>query len=227
MRSLFSFAMRKETTPPAAASAGQPEILRRKALATNSHLLLAASFVAAPFALFGMIHGAAMPFAIVVIGLAQGFLSLGLQQRGHHDGAAATLVLGTMLAGSIMTMTDPGFADFGLAVALLGPIHASLLAGPRLQQRSWALLAGIVALGAFNTSPLRFWPDLYRPEFGLVGGIAFAVIAGTVAHSASRVSRAFEVYDKSQINAYRHLIEHVQDAGGGVGMHVLARLEEP
>jgi cell cycle sensor histidine kinase DivJ len=33
-----------------------------------------------------------------------------------------------------------------------------------------------------------------------------------VAHSANRVNSVFEVYEKAQINAYKHLIEHVQDA---------------
>ena len=33
-----------------------------------------------------------------------------------------------------------------------------------------------------------------------------------VAHSANRLNSVFEVYEKAQINAYRHLIEHVQDA---------------
>ncbi|HEV7718057.1 MAG TPA: PAS domain-containing sensor histidine kinase [Arsenicitalea sp.] len=211
MQSLFSFAARKETTP-SSVSGGQPEALRRKAMATNTHFLLAASFFATPFAFMAMIHGVVMPFALVVLGLAQGFLSLGLQQRGRHDHAAATLVYGTLLAGFIMTMTDPAIADFGLAVALLGPVHASLSARSSLQARSWVVLAAIVVLAVFNSSSMRFWPEVYRPEFRIVGGIAFAVIGATVAYSASRMSSAFEVYDKSQINAYRHLIEHVQDA---------------
>jgi cell cycle sensor histidine kinase DivJ len=40
---------------------------------------------------------------------------------------------------------------------------------------------------------------------------AFIACVGIVAHSANRINTAYEVYDKAQMTAYRHLIEHVQD----------------
>src|SRR6185312_17515797 len=40
----------------------------------------------------------------------------------------------------------------------------------------------------------------------------FAIMGLVVAHTANRLNTAFEVYDRAQINAYRHLLEHVQDA---------------
>jgi cell cycle sensor histidine kinase DivJ len=212
MRSLLSFAVRKETTQPSAGSGGRPEALRRKALATNSHLVLAASFLGAPFALFGLIHGIAMPLALVAIGLALGFLSLALHQRGQYDKAAGTHVYGTILAGFLLTMTDPAIPDFGLAVALLGPVHACLLGRAPLQKVAWLLLAAVVAMAIFNSSVLRYWPVGNQPEVRLIGGLAFAVFGATLANSAARLSSAFEIYDRAQINAYRHLIEHVQDA---------------
>src|SRR5690606_27407117 len=56
------------------------------------------------------------------------------------------------------------------------------------------------------------WPEAYRPEFILLGGLAFVAVALVVLHSANRLNSVFEVYEKAQISAYRHLIENVQDA---------------
>jgi cell cycle sensor histidine kinase DivJ len=43
-------------------------------------------------------------------------------------------------------------------------------------------------------------------------GLVFLACMGIVVHTATRIGGAYEVYDKTQVNAYRHLIEHVQDA---------------
>ncbi len=117
-----------------------------------------------------------------------------------------------MLAGLVLAVADPAIVDFGLAVALLGPIHAALLAENRLRARAWIMLGVVVAFAIASAAGIRPWPDAPTPDLRLIGGMAFAVAAIVVAHTANRLNAAFEVYDRAQINAYRHLIENVQDA---------------
>lgn len=195
-----------------AAPGGRPELLRRLTLATNARILIAASLLLSPAAVWGGLQGVMLPLVLIVLGGAVGILSLALCYRRQYERAAAGQVYGTLLVGLVLAVADPGIADFGLAIALLGPVHASLLARSPVKKRAWVLLVGVVTFAALGSAGLVYWPEGYRPEFGLVGAIAFGLIAVIVAHSASRLNSAFEVYERAQINAYKHLIEHVQDA---------------
>ena len=174
--------------------------------------MLGASAAAMPFALFGLLQGMLLPFMLATIGLAGGVLTLALHHRGQYEGAAAGQVYGTLIAAAVLAIADPAFADFGLAMAVLAPIHAALLGRAPLNNRSWLLLVAVVAVAAAGSRGLLYWPEAYRPEYGAIAALAFIVAAVAVACSSSRLNAAFEVYERSQINAYRHLIEHVQDA---------------
>src|SRR5690606_21206169 len=145
-------------------------------------------------------------------GLAVGFSTLALHRGGQYERAAAGQVYGTMVAGAVLAVADPAIADFGLALALLGPILASLLTRAPGKRRSWAGLAIVVCLAALATGGLPLWPEAYRPEYGVIGGVAFLIMALLVAHSANRLNSVFEVHEKAQISTYRHLIENVRDA---------------
>src|SRR5690606_21181428 len=102
--------------------------------------------------------------------------------------------------------------DAGLAMAVLGPVLAALVARRELRRLSWLALLPVLALGVLaNFAGLPSQPAsgqalLVASLFGFI--VAFLVVA----HSAHRINAAYEVHDKAQINAYRHLIEHVQDA---------------
>jgi cell cycle sensor histidine kinase DivJ len=187
-------------------------VLRRRTIATNSKLVIVASTLGMPFALFGLAQGVLLPFMLATLGLAGGILTLALHHRGQYEEAAAGQVYGTLLAGLVLALSNPAIADFGLAIALLAPVHASLLTRTSVKKRSWAALVVVVALATAGSIGLLTWPEAYRTEFSLLSGLCFAVTALIVSHTANRLNSAFEVYEKAQINAYRHLIEHVQDA---------------
>jgi len=212
MRSLFSFGASKEMTLAIAGSGHRPEMLRRETLATNSRLTVLAAGLLMPFAVYALVTGTALPFVLAAIGLAGGALTLALHQRGQFEEAAAGQVYTIFIVGLILALADSNLADPGLAIAVLGPVHASLLARGNLRKQSWALLAGVVAVAAmvslFGLAPIPLDAMAART----VGGCAFVVFAGLVAFSANRINAAYEVYDKAQVTAYRHLIEHVQDA---------------
>ncbi|MDP1730337.1 MAG: PAS domain-containing sensor histidine kinase [Devosia sp.] len=212
MRSLFLMLAGWRASKPVREAKGRPEALRRETLAINSRIAIAASAVAMPVALYALPQGSLLPFVLVVLGLAAGFLTLALHHRGQYEWAAAGQVYAMLLTALILAVADPAIADFGLAVALLAPVHAALLARNPVKKRSWAILAVVIALAVLASIGILGWPEVYRPDFALLGGGVFAVAALIVAHSASRLNSAFEVYEKAQINAYRHLIEHVQDA---------------
>ena len=191
---------------------GRPERIRRAAIATNASIVLAGSAAAVPFAIYAVTQLVVLPFVLAMVGLVTGLLTLALCQRGQYERAAAGQVYATLFTGLLLTVADPAIVDFGLATALLAPVHASLLTRSPVKKRSWAILVVVVGAAALSSLGLLVWPEAFRPEFALIGAGVFALAASVVAHAANRLNSAFEVYEKGQINAYRHLIEHMQDA---------------
>ena len=211
MRSLFPMGRSLEVPDPAHAGR-RPDALRRATLLTNSRIIVAAALVTMPIALLAAIHGVMLPVVLAGLAMIGGFATLVLHHRGRYEQAAAGQVHSILVLGLVLTVADPAIADFGLAVALLGPIHAALLGDKQLKSRSWLLLAAVICFALASAAGVHLWPEGYNPQFGVVGGIAFAIAALVVAHTANRLNTAYEVYDRGQINAYRHLLEHVQDA---------------
>ncbi len=193
-------------------SGGRPEALRRKAIATSASMVLAISLIGMPGALYMLVQGTLLPFVMTTIGVAAGMIAVSLTQRGQFERAAATQVYATLLSGFLLTVADSAVADFGLAVALLAPVHASLLTRTPVKKRAWAILVVVVAAGVASSMNLLVWPEAFRAEFALIGAMTFVITAALIAYSANRLNSVFEVYEKGQINAYKHLIEHVQDA---------------
>ncbi len=211
MRSLSPVLAARQASEPVRETS-RPEARRRAILAVNARLLLAAGGLGTPLALYALLQGSSLAFALCVCGLATGVLSLALHQRGSHESAAASQAYGLLLAGAVLAVADPAIADFGLAVTLLAPVHASLLARAAVQRTIWALTAGVAVLAGVAAAGLLAWPGTLNGETTLAGVAAFVVAAFAVAWSASRMGAVFEVHDKAQVNACRHLIEHVQDA---------------
>jgi hypothetical protein len=212
MRSVFSAVFGGGGPSPARDAGGRPEALRRRTIADNARLVILVGALCLPAAFYFLMRGMVLPFAIDVLGLAVGFLTLGLHHRGRYEQAASGQVYGIILAGVLLALADPAIVDFGLATALLAPVLASLLTRTPVKKRSWLAMVVVVAFAAAASVGLIGWPEPNHPDYSVVAAIAFLVTALLVALTASRLNSAFEVYEKAQINAYRHLIEHVQDA---------------
>ncbi len=193
-------------------SRGRPETLRRKTLAANARIIIATSMIGMPAGLMMLSRGALMPFVITTIGLCAGFLTLALHRRGQFERAAFGQVYATLLIGLVLTIVNPQIVDFGLAIALLAPVQASLLSRTPSKKRSWVLLLAVVTIGCLGALGLVTWPEPNREEYPLIAGLSFLITALIVAFSASRLNSAFAVYERGQMNAYRHLVENVQDA---------------
>lgn len=212
MRSLSSWIANGGKPTAARPASSRPEILRRRTLAVNAQMILAANVVGLPLALFMLLHGMILPFVLVMVGLTVGIVGVAQHRRGEVRGVAEAQVYGTLVVGAILAVADPAIADFGLATALLAPVHASLLTRTPVKKRAWIALVIVVAFASAASVGLMAWPEPHRTDYTWLAGMAFVATALIVAHSANRLNSVFEVYEKAQINAYRHLIENVQDA---------------
>src|SRR3569833_3189591 len=191
---------------------GRPEVLRRKTIGANARVIIAASVLAMPAALYLLMSSALLPFVVTVVALAAGVITFALHRRGHFERAAFGQVYATLIIGLVLTLVDQQVVDFGLAVALLAPVQASLLSRSPNKKRTWVLLLAVVTIGSLGSLGLAAWPEPNRPEYAVVAIICFVMTALMVAYSASRLNSAFAVYERGQVNAYRHLVENVQDA---------------
>ncbi|WP_170848364.1 PAS domain-containing sensor histidine kinase [Devosia sp. YR412] len=195
----------------AAGNGHRPEMLRRKTLANNSRILLALSALAMPFAIYLLVIGNAFPLIVATLALGAGMATMALHQRRLFDLAAAGQVYAMFLIGFLLTLADPNVGDAGLAIVMMGPVMAALLGGAALRHQSWLLLAGVLIV--IGVAALMALPGLPVAGAVLMGTAvaAFAAAMAVVLHTANRINAGYEVYDKSQMTAYRHLIEHVQD----------------
>lgn len=207
------FSRSEQSRSDRGAPAAQPEALRRQTLALNAKIIAAASTLAAvPAYLLLLRVGAVLPAIIATLGVGVGLATLALSRSGHHERAAAGQVLGMLIAGLILTAADPALADFGLAVALLAPVHAALLARSAVAKRAWLFFIGVAACAGIGTAGVTLWPIPFAPIDNVAAACAFALVAGVVAFSANRLNSIFEVHERAQVAAYRHLVEEVQDA---------------
>ncbi|HEY0920498.1 hypothetical protein, partial [Devosia sp.] len=145
MRSLSPVLAARRASQPVR-DTSRPETQRRASIGVSARILLAAGALGTPLALHALLQGSSLGFALCMSGLAAGVISLALHQRDRHEAAAASQAWGLLLAGALLAVADPAMADFGLAVALLAPIHAALLAGAATQRLAWVLAAVVAAL---------------------------------------------------------------------------------
>ncbi len=212
MRSLFTMGIGDKWTEAVTGIGHRSEVLRRKTLANNARMLVAFAAVCLPFAIAAAMAGTGLPFAAAVVVLATGMVAMSFHNRRDYDHAAAAEVYGLMLCGVVMTFADPRLGDAGMAVMLMGPILASLAGSAQLRRQSWrAILAGF-AVALVAAAPGVPTPVMSEAVLFWLNLSGFVAAVAVVAHTANRIGSAYEVYDKAQVAAYRHLIEHVEDA---------------
>ncbi|ODT81657.1 MAG: hypothetical protein ABS76_10895 [Pelagibacterium sp. SCN 64-44] len=212
MRSFKGFGASQEMGPTSAGAGNRPEMLRRKTIANNARLLIGIAALGLLPAIYLLMLGLTLPFLLACLLLAGGMIGLSMHHRGQFEAAAAGQVATLMAAGLVLTVADPRPGDAGLAMALMGLVLCALTSRRPHRRASWLGLVAIIAIGAvtgflgIGSVQVDDPQMLVASAFGFLG--AFAVVA----HSAHRINAAYEVHDKAQISAYRHLIEHVQDA---------------
>lgn len=212
MRSLNLFGVSPGIDPAVAGIGNRPEVLRRKTIANNARLLIGAAALAAAPAVHALVTGQALPMILVGMVLLGGMMSLSLHHRRQLDAAVVVQVGTLMVPGLLLTLLDGALGDAGLAMALMGPIVAALVGREDVRRLTWLALAPVVLASAVAAG--LGWPGHIVDGATVMGwgAAGFLLGAGIVCHSAHFINRAYEVNDKAQISAYRHLIEHVQDA---------------
>jgi len=211
MRSFTAFGARKRSAPAPASLGNWPEVVRRKTIAFAAKLLALAGILAMLPAIYVLLFGAAVPFLLASIVLAGGLVSYALYQRGQSESSAAAQVATLMAVGLALTLMDPRPADAGLAMAVMGPVLAALIARAPLRRLSWLGLVPVTVLGLIAASLGLPAIPISSPVLAYCSVAGFTLAFAVVAFSAHRINAAFEVNDKVQVSAYRHLIEHVQD----------------
>ncbi|WEK02814.1 MAG: PAS domain-containing sensor histidine kinase [Candidatus Devosia phytovorans] len=186
-------------------------MLRRKTLANNARLMILLGALSMPVAVYAIVIGAIFPFVIAALTLAGGMITLALHQRRLFDFAAAGQVYALLAVGGLLTLADSNMGDAGLAIAVMAPVMAALLGKPGLRRHSWAMFAGILVVAGLSSLLSIPLLTIHGPILMGTSVIAFIAAAVLIIHTANRINAAYEVYDKAQMTAYRHLIEHVQD----------------
>ena len=122
-----------------------------------------------------LLRGALMPFVIADDRSCAGFMTLALHRRGQFERAALRRrSTRTLLIGLVLTIVDPQIVDFGLAVALLAPVQASLLArSPHQEARLGAAARGASPSAASAALGLVAWPEPARAEYALIAALCF------------------------------------------------------
>lgn len=210
MRSLSLFGV-STGVAPVAPGGDRPEVLRRKTIVNNAYLLIAASLLGMPVAMWFLIAQHAVPFVVACAGLAGGMVSLALHHRHRHDEAALAQILTFLGTGLVLTVLDPRLGDSGLALALMGPVLAALLTARPIRRLSWVATGVVLVAGAIGAViGLPFGPS-FAASAMVTGACAFVVAIAIVIHTTHHINAGYVVHDKAQVTAYRHLIEHVQD----------------
>ncbi len=192
--------------------AGRQDTLRRRTLTSNCQILLWAVAAAMPFALWLLATGTYLPFAIATCVLGAAFSSFAMVRRGSLAAALNLQVAGLAMVGAVATVADPAMADFGLATGLLAPVLASMLGNKTSERLAWVLAMAVVAcavLSGVTTAHLSGSnPDFVSWTSGIVYSVA-ALVVGRTAHS---VGSSIEGFERAQLDTFRHLVEHLQNA---------------
>ncbi|MBJ3785151.1 PAS domain-containing sensor histidine kinase [Devosia sediminis] len=212
MRSFKVFGTSKAGEAVPAIAGNRPELLRRKTTANNARILVAAAALAMVPAIYLLVTGAPLLFLLASMTLAGGMVSLAMHQRGQNELAVSAQVATLMAVGLVLTLADPRLGDAGLAIAVMGTVLAALVGRPVLRRTSWLTLIPIGLLGIVMSIMGLPAAPVAEPTMLFASAIGFLIAFAVVAHSAHRINTAYEVHDKAQVSAYRHLIEHVQDA---------------
>lgn len=211
MRSLFSNAFGFRPADPASPDE-RPETRRDRAIAINARFMAAASLIGMAVGLYLLPRGELLPFVLCVIGGVGGVLTLNAHGEKRLDLAASVQVYALMLDAALLTLADPAVFDFGLALAVLGPILAVTLRAGLAPAISLGLLALIVIIDVTGGS----WTGVLPPALLMTGpamaSLAFAMALLLLAQSASRMTGLFDVQAYGQSNAYRHIVESINGA---------------
>jgi cell cycle sensor histidine kinase DivJ len=194
-----------------AVSGLRPDVLRRKTIANNARLMIAAAVVLMPFAMWALLGKSILGFALACVALAGGMLGLSLHHRGRHDDAALTQVVTVIGSGFVLTLADMRLADMGLTVTLMGPVLAALLADKSIRLWSWVAVAAALVLGAVGALLGLPADAALANEAMIVGAVGFGLAVTLVAHTTHHINAGYVVHEKAQIHSYQHLVDHVQD----------------
>jgi len=185
---------------------------RIRALIGGNKIALVAGLLALPVSLFSYANGNQLPFVMALFVVIAAWAATWFARKRNFSVVLAIQVATFAGVGTALSLINRELVDFGMALTLLAPIHASILGrGPDIKL-SW----GLVTASLFVSALASIQPDLFTrmPGAGdaFSQAIAYAVAALIVTKSAIIVSRHQRSRARAETEAVNHLIEHVRDA---------------
>ncbi|MEX1181477.1 MAG: PAS domain-containing sensor histidine kinase [Cucumibacter sp.] len=190
-----------------------PDNLRRSTLRLNAVIALVLTALLLPVALPILSLGVAFPAITALFVMLTAAGSLAFYRDDRVELITAVQIASFLVVGTVFSLAHPNFADFGVATVLLAPIYAGYVARLRLKRVSWGattLILGFIITIQFSMSPASLPARESWIEWLSV--ITFLAAGCMVALTGWRFSEAFTRFERSQIRAFQHLVENVQDA---------------
>lgn len=185
---------------------------REQALSLNNWIVLIASAVSMPFAILALTQGSKLPILLAGFALGAVLVAMRFVKRSRYSAVLAMQVATLVGIGGALSFFSTELVNFGLALTLLAPIHASILGNRKDTWLAWGL--AITSIGAAAIASQL--PGLSIPPQGTSGiwspVIAYSVAALMVAKSAISINRTDRRQADAETDAFNHLIEHVRDA---------------
>ncbi|MCF4097918.1 PAS domain-containing sensor histidine kinase [Maritalea mediterranea] len=211
MRNPLTMVQEAYRSPQNGAVHGSVDDLRQRVIQTNAIFGLALVVLAIPFAVFLasrndiqlVIH--AVPLSIGSI------LSWRLAQTGNLRWALALQLIALTGMGVCVTLLNVGAGAVGLTIGAVAALYGYLLG----DFKTTRFVFGIAILGGIGQAAILIShmvvPDIAPLAIDL--SVLYVLIPlGFVAVSLTRLRQAYFTHSKTQMRAFKHLVESVQDA---------------
>jgi len=194
-------------------AASRPDVLRGQALFFTTMIMLAASAIAYPVALYFLVYGAAMPVIAASAALACAAAALVFHQRKNLEGQVLCHVLAIASMSVVLTITDPALFDFGLALGLMAALYAMLTSQSRYRRWAWAVPVSSLAVSFLHTAGLIPSPFTQTENGGLfIAVTVYAAAVMVIAVITNRLNFAAAAAARNQMKTFDLLIESFRDA---------------
>lgn len=178
-------------------------------LATVAKIIIAASVLSMPIALWALREGSLLSFVAAIVSLAGASGALSLVHQANRSGATKVIVATILMVGGLFAWSNPVLADLGLAIVLLAPIVAHMLGDGKLQKLAWGVAGGVFVTSLFFGAPL----GMFGHELAMWSAAAtYAGVAAAVAYAGGKLSKITATVGKAQIDTFQHLVENIHGA---------------
>ncbi|NOZ33591.1 MAG: PAS domain-containing sensor histidine kinase [Alphaproteobacteria bacterium] len=179
---------------------------------TSVIALITASLGLLPAVVFAAM-GEVVPLIVALWLIVSSAMALRFYFTARYQWAVSMKITGMVVAGTLLAVSNPVLADFGLATVLLAPIYAALNQGLAQKRFTWSIAAfAVVVIFSQHTALLPQFATMDPMISAAVSSFVFSVAAAIVAITTRTIADSTQVDRWLMGTSYHHLIENVQDA---------------